>query len=123
MFDKIKINIGNIARLADLVFLGEMVVNGERELDGTEVEEYAELKDEIIEIYKLTLTKAERKELAERDDINNHFMERLCGYIERYDLGSLRFALSELLAKVNKKCNIPVKPPERTPRPRRGILF
>ena len=78
----------------------EVVINSEREIEGKEIIKYAEVKNQIIAAYKLTLSVEKQKRLSDRDNINHYFMSRTNDYLQEYEVASTAYFLSEQLDKL-----------------------
>ena len=99
----IEISEKQMLMLADLVFLGELVVNSEREIEGTVITGYADIKKLIIRSLKSILSKEWQSRLSCREKANDFFMLRVNDYLYEYEAVNLIYILSEQLADNSPK--------------------
>jgi len=97
---QIEISNKDLAILAELVFMGELIVNAEREQEGNVIEEYLKVKEQIIRAYKSTLSKEWQAKLKKCEDEHHYFMSQVNGYLVEYEGINLTYILSEKLADI-----------------------
>jgi len=92
--EKIEFTADEFEALAELVFLGELVINRER---NTAISHYAEVKEKVLDAYR----KEPTSDVPSGKDRENHFYsERVDEYLKAYDAAMLMYILSDKLAKV-----------------------
>ncbi|MCL2370776.1 MAG: hypothetical protein FWC80_06075 [Firmicutes bacterium] len=98
--EKIELTVGSLETLAELVFLGELVINDER--DEKRIEKYYLVKEQIVNEYILTLSAEKQRHLSDEQSQYEYFMGKTDKYLQARDAATLLYVVSDKLVELAK---------------------
>ena len=96
---KIELSV-DIETLAELVFLGELVINDER--DEKRIEKYHFVKEQIITEYVSTLSTEKKRQLSDEQSQYEYFFGKTNKHLLARDAATLLYVLSDKLVELAK---------------------
>ncbi|MCL2370237.1 MAG: hypothetical protein FWC80_03305 [Firmicutes bacterium] len=98
--EKIELTVGSLETLAELVFLGELVINDER--DEQRIKKYHIIKEQVVREYISTLSTEKQRELSDEQSCYDYFLTKHKQSLQARDTATLLYVLSDKLVELAK---------------------
>jgi len=107
---KIEIKNKDLAVLAEMVFLAELIINDER--GNKPLKKYRRVKNQILGVYKSILSKEDYAVFSNEEKEYTYYLDRIDVFLHQYEAAVLIYTLSdkyESLLEINSNKNAALK--------------
>ena len=103
---KIEISNQDLEILAELAFLGEHIINGER--GDKQIPKYNRVKEQILNAYRSMLNQEDKEYLEDEENEDEHYMGLVYQHLILYETALAIYSVSEKISKIFEESELDV---------------